>query len=521
MKISYVEQMRDLDQTASDKYGIPSYILMENAGLAATQMIKNNLDIKNKRITIFCGGGNNAGDGFVVARKLHSFGAVVTVYILGSRDKYRGSALQNLQAIQKMNISIIDLQSAEQAKPDILKADVIVDAIFGTGLDRPVEGKFKEIIQLINKSAKPIFSLDIPSGINGNNGKVMGIAVKANYTCTFGLPKTGSLLYPGFEHGGKLFVTYISFPPEMIAEKNLQFETNDPLPLPARNPSGHKGSFGKALFIAGSAGYLGAPYFSAMAHLKCGGGLSYLAAPQPVIESVGPKGRELVFLPQRTTGAGSTSYENLDNLLEQAAKTDFCVIGPGISLNEETQKLAREFIRLYEGPVLIDGDGLTAIKDNPEILSQRTGATILTPHSGEFSRLSKLTSDQIYEDPFSVLQKFSGEWNATIILKGAHSLIACPDQRIYINMSGNSGMATAGSGDVLTGVIAAMSGQGFDAEQAARMGVFVHGYAGDLAAEKSGEDGITAADILENLPVAIKNLRTQAADLGPYLISVI
>ncbi len=521
MKVCRVEEMRELDRTAFTNYCISGLILMENAGNAAFHTILSSMKISGKRFTIFCGGGNNGGDGFVVARKLHSLGGLITVFILGDRNKYKGAADSNLQAILKMKMEIIDMRTAGQAKSALMESDAIIDAIFGTGLDRPVEGKYREIIQLINNSAKPVYSLDVPSGINGNNGRVMGIAVKASHTCTFGLPKTGNLLFPGYEYGGNLSVTFISFPPEMITEKNVRFETNDPLPLPERNTAGHKGSFGKALFIAGSAGYLGAPYFAAMAYLKAGGGLSYLAAPRSVIKAVGPKGRELVFLPQAATEEDSTAHKNLDNLLEHAVKTDFCVIGPGLSLQKETQQLVRDLALNYDGPLLIDGDGLTAMKNNPDILSKRKGTTILTPHSGEFSRLSGLSIDEIYNDPFSILQKYAKEWNSIIVLKGAHSLIGYPDGCVSINMSGNSGMASAGSGDVLTGIIAAMRGLGFNTDDAVRMGVFTHGYAGDLAAQTSGEDGLTAGDILDHLPKALINMREQATDLKSYFINIL
>jgi NAD(P)H-hydrate epimerase len=507
MKVSRVREMRNLDRQAIEKYGIIEDLLMENAGEASYFTILKEFGIKNKKFVIFCGVGNNGGDGLVVARKIHSNGGKPVVYILGDRSKFKGAAKRNLGITNKLHIDIFDLKDSASANTAVQNSDAIIDAVFGTGLDREIKGKYKDVIDLINASRKTVFSIDIPSGINGDTGQVMGTAVNAHYTTTFGLPKIGSLLYPGFEKGGKLYVTHISFPPELHDSDQLKISVNDPIPIPLRNKDTHKGSYGKVLFIAGSSNYLGAPYFAAQSFLKAGGGLSFLATPETVSAFIGNKGSEIVFVPQKATASGSISMANKKQLIEFAGKVDMVVIGPGLSLNEETQNLVRELSAEIDKPLLIDGDGITAVAGNLECIKKRKAVTILTPHSGEMSRITIKGLHEISEKKIDVLQDTADELKAVIVLKGAHSLIGCPDKKTFINLSGNSGMATAGSGDVLTGAIAAMYGIGLPIDDAVRMGVFMHGFAGDLAAKEKGQDGMVAGDIMEYLPYALKAYR--------------
>ena len=509
MKISNVNEMRNLDGRAIKEYGITQEILMENAGQAAYFTILKEFGIKNKNFVCFCGVGHNGGDGLVVARKLYSNGGKVTIFILGDRSKFQGAAKQNFNIVNKLQIRIINLQDVSLALEAINSSDAIIDAIFGTGLDREVKGLYKDVISMINASRKTVFSIDIPSGINGDTGQVMGTAVKAHYTTTFGLPKRGNLLYPGFEMGGKLFVTHISFPPVMQDSDQLKIATNDPTPILVRSKDTHKGNYGKVLFIAGSSNYVGAPYFAAQSFLKAGGGLSYLATPGNVAAFIGNKGSEIVLKPLKSTTSGSISLENKHELLQFAENADMVVIGPGISLNKETQTLVKEFSAEFEKPLLIDGDGITAVTSDLDCIKKRKSPTILTPHLGEMARIAKLKIDDIVKNKIEVLQSTAQELNATIVLKGAHSLIGYPDRRVFINLSGNPGMATAGSGDVLTGVIAAMFGLGFSVNDAVRMGVFLHGFAGDLTAKDKGEDGLIASDIMEQLPASMKAYREE------------
>ena len=504
MKVSRVAQMRSLDQYAIEKLAIPEEILMENAGEASYFVIMDKFGIKDKKFVIICGIGNNGGDGFVIARKIHSNGGNVKVFILGDVNKYKGAAKKNFDIISGLQIEIRHIESVDSIKSDVLHCNAIVDAIFGTGLTRNVEGLYRDVIRLINKSRKKVFSVDIPSGINGDTGEIMGSAVKANYTVTFGLPKIGNMLFPGHEHCGKLYVSHISFPPSLYNQDSIKVEINDYIKLPPKDKIAHKGDFGEVLFIAGALSYFGAPYFSAISFLKTGGGYSRLAAPISLTPFIANKGSEIVFIPQKETDSGSISLKNKDALLELSDKMDMVVIGPGLSLNEETQQLTRELVKNIEKPLLIDGDGITAVSKDLDTLKQRKAPTLLTPHMGEMSRITKMSVGDLEKDKIDILQSTSKELNSIIVLKGAHSLIGYPDEKVYINMSGNPGMASAGSGDVLTGTIAAMFGLGLSIEDAARKGVFIHGFSGDLAAKDLGEDGITAQDILDYLPLAMK-----------------
>ena len=507
MKISRVSEMRGLDRTAIDKFGITEELLMENAGQAVYSVLSKEFGIKDKKFVILCGVGNNGGDGFVVARKIHSNGGLATVVILGDRNTFTGAAKMNLDIISRWPREAQPVDSIESIRKDVAHCNGIVDAIFGTGLTRDVKGLYRDVIELVNESRKTVFSVDIPSGVNGDTGKIMGIALKADYTVTFGLPKIGNMLFPGYGLCGKLYVTHISFPPSIYISDSLKVEINYPERLPPRDKDGHKGGFGEVLFIAGASSYFGAPYFAALSFLKAGGGYSRLAAPGSMAPFIASKGSEIVFIPQKETGSGSIAFENKGDLLDLAERMDMVVLGPGLSLEEETRRLARELAREINKPLLIDGDGITALCEDLQIIKERESETILSPHLGEMAGITKMSVPEIDADKIDILQRTARQLNSIIVLKGAHSLIGYPDERVFINMSGNSGMATAGSGDVLTGTIAAMLGLGLSVQDAAGKGVFIHGLSGDLASEDKGEDGITAQDILDYLPLAMKKDR--------------
>ncbi len=514
MKVSRVAEMRDLDSRATSEFGISQEALMEKAGEATHLVIQREFSISDRKFAIFCGTGNNGGDGFVVARRLHADGGRVKVFILGDKGKFGGASRRNLDIISEMPIAVTALESIDKAEEAVSDCDVIVDAMLGTGLSRDVGGIYKDAINLVNESGKKVFSIDIPSGVNGDTGQVMGAAVKSNYTIACGLPKIGNMLYPGFDLCGKLYVSHISFPPPLYNAESIKVEINELVKLPQRARDTHKGSYGKALFIAGSSNYLGAPYFSALSFLKAGGGLSYLATPKSISPFIASKGSEIVFIPQKETASGSLTLGSRDELLEFSKKMDMVILGPGLSLNEETQELVRGLVKGIKVPLLIDGDGITAVARDVNLTKERRAETILTPHGGEMSRITGTEVNEIGRDKVAVLQKTASELNAIIVLKGAHSLIGYPDERVYINTSGNPGMATAGSGDTLTGAIAAMYGLGLPLEEAVRIGVFMHGLSGDLAAEEKGEDGITAQDILDYLPNAVKHYRQNFRELS-------
>jgi hydroxyethylthiazole kinase-like uncharacterized protein yjeF len=513
MKVAKVDEMKTLDRRATDEFGIAQDLLMENAGQAVYFAVLQELGMKDMKFVVFCGGGNNGGDGLVVARKIHSNGGEVKVFLLDDEAKFRGAARRNFEIVSRMPIEMSRISSMDSVIPELFDCDAVVDAIFGTGLVRRVSGIHKQVIKLINESQSTVFSVDIPSGINGNTGEVMGVAVEADYTVSFGLPKLGNMLYPGYQHCGKLYVSHISFPPALHDSDAIKAAVNSPVELPERAKDTYKGSYGKALFIAGSSSYLGAPYFSALSFLKAGGGLSYLATPKSIAPSIASQGREIVFAPQKETASGSISLENKDELLELSQTVDVVVLGPGLSLARETQELVRKLAAAIDKPLLVDGDGITAIAGDLRRVKNRAAPTILTPHLGEMSRIAKMEIGEVSKNRIDVLQRMTKELNATIVLKGAHSLIGYPDGTVFINVSGNSGMATAGSGDVLTGTIPAMYGLGLPLEDAVRTGVFVHGFAGDVAAVDKGEDGMTAQDIVDYLPETVKLYRENFSEI--------
>jgi ADP-dependent NAD(P)H-hydrate dehydratase / NAD(P)H-hydrate epimerase len=524
MKISSVEQMRAMDRKASEELGISEEILMENAGQAAFGVLGRAFgEVAGRRYALFCGVGNNGGDGLVVARRILSGGGTPLVFLIGDPDRFRGAARRNLEIIRKLPVAVLPVTDAAAVRSAVRHSAVIIDALFGTGLDREVDGIWRAAIDLINASGRPVLSLDIPSGVHGDTGAVLGAAVRADHTVTFGLPKTGNLLHPGFALGGRLHVCHISFPPALVRDDAIRVETNDALPLPPRPATAHKGTMGDVLFIAGAAGYVGAPYFSALSFLKAGGGYARLAAPRSLVPFLAVRGSEIVFVPQAETAAGSLALANGEALLALAERVDMVVVGPGLSLAPETQQLVRELAAGIDKPLLIDGDGLTALARAPEILRNRRAPTVLTPHAGEMARLTGKGVAVIEGERIAGVREAAADLRALIALKGAHSLIGTPEGRVYLNLSGNPGMATAGAGDVLTGTIAAMFTLGLPLAEAVRKGVFIHGLAGDLAAAGVGQDGLTAGDILAALPSALKHDREGLAALPPdrYTLPVV
>jgi len=509
-KVCSVEEMRIIDEEAV-KYGVSHLMLMEEAGTAVYDVIVSQIGVKGRKFTVIAGTGNNGGDALVAARRLHAAGGLVEVFIIGDPGKYREPAKTMYEAVVKMGIKTQVVKSREELsylEKSINGSEVIVVGLIGIGLKGDVTGLYREVIDLINRHQGIIVSVDIPSGIDASNGKVRGVAVRSHYTITFGSPKYGNILYPGHYYCGKLYVSKLSYPPSLF--ENLKTELNLPLPLPERTKWGHKGTFGKLLAVSGARYYYGAPYYTVYSFLKAGGGYARLATPASIVHVLASKCSEVVYHPMDETTEGTlslSSYSKITKIIEEHG-VDIVIIGPGLSLSNETQELIRMLVESVDKPIIVDGDGITALSKNPDLLKKRRSATVLTPHLLEFSRLTGVNTSDVQEDPVGCLRKASTEFNSYMVLKGAHSLIGYPDGYVYINMTGNPGMAKAGMGDVLNGAIAAMYGIGLrDPGSATRMGVLVHGLAGDLVAIDVGEDGVTPELVIEYLPKAMRILR--------------
>jgi NAD(P)H-hydrate epimerase len=513
VKVCSPEEARRIDAEASERFGVDPLLLMEDAGTAVYEVVRRCFGCAGRRVAVVAGTGNNGGDAMVAARRLHAAGAEVRVVVVGDPARMTELAGKQLELLQRIGVPVAHARGEGElgALREALEwCEVAVVGLIGLGLKGEVRGVYRAAIELVNGCGKPVVSVDIPSGVDPGSGLVRGVAVKSAATVTFGAPKVGNVLYPGFHYCGKLYVSRLSYPPQLF--EGVSVELNAPVPPPERVRWGHKGTFGKFLAVAGARYYYGAPYYVSYSFLKAGGGYSRLAAPKSVVPFVAAKCSEVVYVPLEETGEGTIALSNLDRLLELVAEygIDIAAVGPGTSLNEETQQLVRELVARLEVPVIVDGDGITAIARDPDAVKGRRAPTIITPHLVEFSRLTGLKPAEVQEDPVGSLRRACRELNAYIALKGAHTLVGYPDGRVYVNMTGNPGMAKAGSGDVLTGTIAAMYGIGYrDPGLAARMGVLVHGLAGDLAAEELGEDGVTPDDVLAKLPAAVRILREE------------
>jgi NAD(P)H-hydrate epimerase len=506
MKILSVEEMRKLDNLYINEFGIPQSVLMENASLGAFEILKKNKLHLSKNIVVLCGIGNNGGDGMALARKIFSFNKNISILFTGDPEKLKEAALMNFKVANAIGIpwKIIKEENIKEIKEGILEADMIIDAIFGTGLDREIRGIIGELIDTVNLSSAKIVSLDIPSGLNGNNGCVMGRCIEAHHTISFGTLKYGHLIEKGRKFCGKLYNCNLSIPKSLI--KNISTSINSPGPIYKRDPTGYKGSFGRALFISGSSQYLGAPFFNSYSFLSCGGGYSTLFSTGEVINSIAPFAREVVLKKGASNEDGSIAQSNFDDIINASSKNDVVALGSGISTNPESLNLVRKLIKNLEKPLIIDGDGITALSENTSILKNRKFPTILTPHLGEFSSLTDLSIEDIKLNRVEILKNTAMKLNCYIVLKDATTVIASPNGNLLFGTTGNSGMGVAGSGDLLVGVIA-MALCSMQPLEACSMGVFMHGYAGDITAKNLGEDGVLPTKMLDSLSLAFKNFR--------------
>lgn len=510
MKFVTTAEIRSIEQRAIEEYGIPSIALMENAGNESVGQIERIIGtLHNKKVSIFAGKGNNGGDGYVIARHLHNRGAKVKVFLIGDKESIAGDALINLQIITYMGIDVIEVANEgdwDKVKIAMTFTDFLVDALVGTGFTGKLSDHMIQIVDSINKINKIVIAIDVPSGVDGDTGQISGTAVKADHTITFSLPKQGLLLYPGASYAGDVTVVDIGIPRTLLIDGKIKQNmitsaTVRPM-FPKRRPDVHKGSCGKVLIIAGSKGMTGAAALTADAAVRSGAGLVLLGIAESLHDIMETKLTEVMTKPLAEIETGIMGQDAVDEIREMALSNDIVAIGPGLGRHQDTMMAIREIITTIPKPLVIDADALYALINHTHILTEAKAVPILTPHCGEMARLLGLTPEEVNEDRVYITRQAALEWGSIIILKGARTLVAFPDGEVYININGNAGMATGGTGDVLTGVIAALMAQGLSSHEAALVGVYIHGLAGDIVA-RSGMIGITASDLIRALPAAI------------------
>ncbi|MEQ8173944.1 MAG: NAD(P)H-hydrate dehydratase [Syntrophomonadaceae bacterium] len=518
MKIAKVQEMKDIDQKASLDFGIPSIILMENAGLRTVEAIEDILgSCPGKKVSVLSGKGNNGGDGMVVSRHLINAGAQVDTFLLGDENNLTPDALTNYQILKRMQAAVYPLQAEsglDRFMMSILSADLVVDAIYGIGLKGGVNEFESRVVNILNWSRRPVVAVDIPSGVEADTGKVYGAAVQATHTVTLALPKLGLLLKPGRDYVGTLSVADISIPLPLLNNPGLKHNLIDDKLIKSllkkREPEGHKGTYGHAMIIGGSPGMSGAVMMSSWAALRCGAGLVTAAVPESLVPVVDSALLEVMAAPLAQNGDCVISPEALpaiDNLL---GTVSVGAVGPGMSRYSEARTIISFILQNSGIPLVIDADGLNALEGDTDILKNRQVPLVLTPHPGEMGRLTGRTIEEIQSRRLETARDFAEEHGLTLVLKGHHTVVATPTGEVFINMTGNPGMATAGSGDVLTGIITALIAQGLNPQQAAVAGVYLHGAAGDQAALDKGERGLVATDLIHYLPQVIRRFEVEA-----------
>jgi NAD(P)H-hydrate epimerase len=501
------DEMRACDRAAIEEYGIPGILLMENAARGAVDAAEEYFgDVEGAFVVLVCGKGNNGGDGFAMARHLINRGAgEVLVCTLGADDASQGDARTNLDIIRRMEKDTtrlhVTLLAGSAALEDILdrRPDLVVDAMLGTGLSSPVKGEIAEIIEVLNRSEIPVLAVDVPTGINADTGDVLGSAVHAEMTVTMGGLKRGLLLRAGREYAGEVRTIDIGMSSVGYAARatntfKLGIEDVHRW-LPRRGLDVHKYQMGSVFVLAGSTGLTGAAAMASEAALRSGAGIVHLGIPASLNAIMESKLTEVMTIPFRETDAGSFGLQDYDAMLERINSASISVIGPGISRQYETQNLVRKLVEHAMRPLLLDADALFAMGGHLGVLQQTEADIILTPHAGEFARLVAQDKAEIERKRIDIAQTFAVEFGVTLVLKGAPTVIATREGRVYVNATGNPGMATAGAGDVLSGLIAGLAAQGATADQAACTGVYLHGLAGDHARETVGEYGLIATDL--------------------------
>jgi NAD(P)H-hydrate epimerase len=506
------KEMQEMDRKTIEDFGMPGMVLMENAGRGATRFLLEQFrGIENKRVGVIAGRGNNGGDGFVIARCLKQKGIQVHVYLLSEANRVQGDAAANLKLLQPLEVPVVaipDKASFSKYQSEMAGLDVWVDAILGTGLKSDVKGYFKTIIEFINGLNKPVMAVDIPSGLNSDTGQACGVCIRAKATATFAFAKTGHIVHPGAAYVGSLKIVDIGIPSHIVNEVGpsqwLLTRKIIQSCLRPRVPDAHKGTTGHLLVIAGSPGKTGAAAMTSISALRAGAGLVTLGIAESLNAVLEPQVLEAMTAPLPATQTGVLG-ESAFTVIKKLMIGKKCVaIGPGLGQAEKTKKLVRKIIETSTIPVVVDADGLNSLAGHVQILSNAKAPVILTPHPGEMARLMGAQASTVQQNRIKCARQFAVDCKVHVILKGARTVIAHPDGRMFINPTGNAGMASGGMGDVLTGIIAGLMAQGLAPEPACHAGVYLHGAAADSLAEAIGPYGYLAGDVMHAIPGEIK-----------------
>ena len=513
-KIVTAAQMQELDRRTIVEARIPATTLMERAGLAVVSSLEKRFgSAHGKTVTIVCGKGNNGGDGFVAARILRRRHAKVHILALASVSELsRDAATMYKQFVRGAGRSGVHAYSSKaQAQTLLHDSDVLIDALLGTGLSSSVTGRYADAIDSINEALRPVVAVDLPSGLHADSGTILGRAVRASLTVTFGLPKLGLYQNQGIDHAGAIEIVDIGIPPAyvdaIVSRTSLMTRGAVQTYLPTRRSSSHKGTFGHAGIIAGSVGKTGAAALAARAALRVGAGLVTVAIPSSVNDVLEAKLMEAMTAPMPETKARTLARTALDRLVSFMAARTAIAIGPGLSTAPETVELIQALTKQLDRPAVFDADALNALTGRTALLASCKTPPIITPHPGEMARLEPdATPETVNSDRIGIATRFARERGLFVVLKGARTVVARPDGAVAICPTGNPGMATAGTGDVLTGMMVGLLAQGLASWEAACTATYLHGMAGDLAAASKGQAGMIASDLVEQIPYALKHV---------------
>ncbi len=519
-------EMASIDGRASREYGIPSTCLMETAGARCAQRIWEKYGKAGLRVLVACGKGNNGGDGLVIARHLRNFGADVGVATLFPLREAAGDPAVFLKSLQKTQTPLLEVDEANAAPFEAMakNADLVVDAILGTGFRPPARSLPAQAIRILSACGAPIVAVDVPSGLDATTGGAEPPHIDADLTLALGALKRGHLLMPAAAHVGERMLLDIGIPRQCLDAENVSLhltEASDVAErLPRRPPDAHKGDAGHLFLIAGAPGMSGAGVMAAMAALRAGAGRVTLGVPESVHALVEGRYPEVMTLSLPATESGAADVAAFDLILERSEDMSALVVGPGLMTGPRTVELVHRLIQHIDSPTVLDADGLNALSQDLTILDSRVAQLALTPHPGEMARLLGIPVGEVQEDRVGHASRFAARHNLDIALKGWGTILATPEGESWYNPTGNSDMATAGSGDVLAGVVGALLAQGLSGKWALICGAYLHGLSGELASAKMGGLGIAATDILEALPAARKKVLTDAGGCGAARISL-